>query len=249
MTLDDHALPRDYAVFQQFHRQEDSAALAETLRGLRVAARTGSEPPPDAWQQLYVGSDLRPRFWVEIPSRDFERARFLLREKAEEEITETDLEAHPFADYTTDELKEVLRDERGWDVYATVIARKILLKREKNVDLAALRAEERRRITRRFEPKSGKRVVQLLVIAAGIFCGLKLQLLGWALAAGVLVHFGWSKHRKPSGERVFEYAPRTRTLCRAGVLGLVLTLVYALYREIIVHEGSIELMEWLWVWR
>ena len=152
--LDDHRVPTDFAVYQRFNRAEDLRAVVAVLQKSNIIVRTSGEEAGEWREATIIGSPLQPKFWIEIPSIQFEKANYMLQEAAEESLSEEDLDAHPFADYSRKELEDVLLEETAWDAEAVVIARRLLLRQGYDVDLGEIRRQTQERVARAYEPRS-----------------------------------------------------------------------------------------------
>ena len=247
--LDDHTISREYAVFERYHREVDMLDTAAVLEELGIPVRQGTQPAGEAWEKFYMGTRLRAEYWLEIPTKDFERARFLLRERAEEMITPEDLREHPFADYTTEELKEVLVDEVKWDIYATVVARKLLLTRDVNVDLSALRQQSRRQVAEEYAPGKGNLIYIVLLAALGIASAILLAFFGLLFALGMLYHYGFGTQIRPDGAKVPLFTGSNRPLARGAFYGVLAAAAVSLLYAIAGGLLPVEVRAWLWWWR
>ena len=167
--LDDHRVPTDFAVYQRFNRAEDLRAVVAVLQKSNIIVRTSGEEAGEWREATIIGSPLQPKFWIEIPSIQFEKANYMLQEAAEESLSEEDLDAHPFADYSRKELEDVLLEETAWDAEAVVIARRLLLRQGYDVDLGEIRRQSQERVARAYEPRSGTRWVMIVFALYGGF--------------------------------------------------------------------------------
>jgi len=98
--LDDHQVPTEYAIYQRFNRLEDMQAVTEALRNNNILVRTSGEDAGEWREATIIGSPLQPKYWIEIPAVQFEKANYVLQEVANENLLDEDLDAHPFAEYS-----------------------------------------------------------------------------------------------------------------------------------------------------
>ena len=226
--------------------------VVDTLRANGIPVRVSDEKDGTGeWtEQTIVGAPLRPQFWIEIPAGMFEKANFMLQEAAEADLDEEDIDAHPFNDYSVRELQQVLVEESDWSPEAVVIARRLLLRRGKNVDLKQLRDEARARLAEEYRPLRGN---QLLLIGLGlvsVVVGLMVWILGIMITLGLLLYYAFGTRRDPKGSRHNTYDEITRRQSRVilGILALatVAGLVNYFYLGWFVFP---DIDGWLWWWR
>ncbi len=201
-------------------------------------------------ENTIVGAPLRPKFWIEIPEYQFEKANFMLQEVAEANLEEEDLDAHPFNQYSVPELQQVLVEESDWSPEAVVVARRLLLRRGGDVDLKRLRDAARARLLEAYKPRS---INQLVVGCVGLIAfaaSLVLWVLGSMLAFGWLMYFAFGSRRDPKGNSHLTYDSITRRNAKLGLGVMVVGLLFGLINFIVLKWYPVaDIDSWLWWWR
>ena len=220
------------------------------LRDHHIAVRTSEGGKPEWREAVIIGSPLEPQYWIEIPADRFEQANFLLQEVAEAELSEEDLLAHPFADYSREELQQVLLEETEWSPDAVVVARRLLLRSGEEVDLAGLRQAARERLAGEFRPQKGSVLSILLTTVIGALAGGILWFVGIMVALGILLYYRLGSRLDPKGTRHWAYVRETR---RWAFLGLTLVggaIGLGLLNFFVLHLVPLpDVDAWLWWWR
>lgn len=247
--LDDHQIPTDYAVYQRFNRVEDMRAVIAVLQENNILVRSSGEDAGEWREATIIGSPLQPKFWIEIPALQFEKANYTLQEVANENLTDEDLDAHPFVSYSREELEEVLLEETEWDAEAVVVARRLLLRQGHDVDLGGLRKKSRERLAKAFTPRSGTRWVIALFTLYGGFAAMAVWMVSILVSLGVLLYYLAGSRRDPKGVKHWAYDAPTRQLGRVAVgvvvVGLAFGLVNVFYLRW-VEFPPIDVWYWLW---
>ncbi|WP_020568193.1 hypothetical protein [Neolewinella persica] len=247
--LDDNALPGEYAVYQRFNREEDMLSVLEVLKENNILVRHASEDQGEWRESTIIGSPLQPKFWIEIPANQFEKANFMLQEAADEALSEEDLQSHPFADYSKKDLEEVLLEETDWSPEAVVVARRLLLSRGHDVDLAKIRQAAREKIAKDYTPKSGNRLVIIFFSLFGSFSGLSIWFTSVLIALGVLLYYVVGSRRDPKGNKHPAYDTPTRQFGRIGLGLMVVCTILGLLNFFYLHWVRFpEIDPWYWIW-
>lgn len=215
--LDDFAFGADFAVYQHFDRLGDLEATAAFLRDNGVLVRTGNDEAGGWRETVIMGSPLRPKYWLEIPSADFKKADYLLQEAADETLTPEFLAEHPFADYTPAELTEVITHAADWNPEAVVVAKHLLLRAQPDVDLTELQQRTRAHEAARFEPKQSSPFTIGLFAVLGFVAGLMVWWIFFMLFAGMLAYYVLGSSRDSRGDVHMDFDATTR---RYGLIGL-----------------------------
>lgn len=247
--LDDHQIPTDFAVYQRFNRAEDMVAVIAILKEHNIAVRTSDEAAGGWRDAVITGAPLQPKFWIEIPASQFEKANFMLQEAAEENISDADLDAHPFADYSRQELEEVLLEETEWSPDAVVVARKLLLRQGHDVDLERLRARSRERIAQSFQPRSGTRWVLALFTLYGGFAAMAVWIVSIMVSLGVLLYYVVGSQRDPKGNTHRAYDEPTRAIGRVALGVVACCLIFGLVNVFYLNWVEFPPIDvWYWLW-
>lgn len=247
--IDAFAVPRDFAVYQNFNRREDMAETVDVLRDNRIAVRVSGEDAGEWTESVIMGSPLKPEFWIEIPSSDFEKANFVLLDYAEANLTEEEIDAHPFAEYSPEELRQVLLEDTGWSPLAIAVARKLLLRTGEEVDLTELRREARERVRVAFTPKKGSFIAILATVLLGVFSGVVLWFIGFMLALGILLYFAFGTLRDPEGQTHPAFTKATHNIGKTGLMIILVAALLGLLNFLYFHIADFsKFQEWLWFW-
>lgn len=247
--LDDHQVPTEYAVYQRFNRTEDMQAVVGVLLRNQILVRTSGEEAGEWRDSNIIGSPLQPKFWIEIPAVQFEKANYVLQEAANENLSDEDLNAHPFADYSRTELEEVLFEETEWDAEAVVVARRLLLRQGYDVDLSEIRQKSRDRLAKQYTPRSGTRWVLALFTLYGGFAALAVWMVSILISMGVLLYYVAGSRRDPKGVRHQEYDAPTKRIGRIAVGVVLVCLGFGIVNLFYLHWVEFPPIDvWYWLW-
>ncbi len=249
LLLDESAVPRDFALYQRFNRSEDLEEVTQILRAHQILVRPSTEDRGEWRESTIFGSPLQPKFWIEIPATQFEKANFVLQEFAEEHLSEADLAAHPFASYNRRELEEVLLEETECSPEAVVVARKLLLRQGHDVDLSQLRQAAREKLTREYAPKPGNVWSLGFFAVYGCFAALSLWIVSIMVAMGVLLYYLTGSRRDPKGTKHWAYDETTRRRGGIAVSAVVACLTLGLLNFFwLGWVGFPAIDVWYWLW-
>lgn len=250
--MDKPSASKKYTVYQHFNRREDMLDVVEVLRNNEIFARMSDDGEGlGEWtERTIVGAPLRPKFWIEIPEDQFEKANFMLQEVAEANLKEEDLDTHPFNDYSVEELQEVLVEESDWSPDAVVIARRLLLRRGGDVDLKRLRNAARERLEATYAPRSLNPLIIAAVSLLALGASMVLWVLGAMLAFGWLMYFAFGNRRDPNGNRHLAYDNRARRTAKLGLLLQAFGLFFGVLNFVALRWYPVaDIDSWLWWWR
>ena len=242
----------EFSLYQRFNRRVDLEETAAILRANNIPVRLSDEGEGlgDWTEKTIVGTPLRPKFWIEIPADQFEKANFMLQEAAEADLDDEEIAAHPFNDYSIEELQEVLVEESAWSPEAVVVARRLLLRRGGDVDLKRLRDAARARLAVEYTPQSAARWWLVSITATGVGAALVVSFIGIMIAVGLLAYYAFGTRRDPKGTRHAAYGQPSRRFGRAALGLIVAAAVIGLANRFFLHWVVVpNIDEWLWWWR
>jgi hypothetical protein len=245
----DYLGPAEYAVYQQFNRKEDLEELLALFQQHNIPFTTHDREQSPGVGAVIVGDPLQPRFWIEIPNNLFQKANFLLEEYAEESLTEEDLSTHPFAEYRQEELEEVIINASSWSPEAVAVARALLQRDGRSVDLAALRQAYRERLAKQYQAQSLP--VGYVILASVVAClgGFTLSFILFLGALGMLLYYRFGRRIDPNGTShpIFDVATRQRSGygIALALVGLPLGLLNYFYLD---WYDVPAIDPWLWLW-
>ncbi|MTB50322.1 hypothetical protein [Lewinella sp. W8] len=245
----DYLGPTEFAVYQQFNRKADLEELLSLFREHQIPFTTHDREQSPGVGAVIVGDPLQPRFWVEIPSNLFQKANFLLEEHAEASLTEEDLSHHPFAEYRQEELEEVIINASSWSPEAVAVARVLLQREGKSVDLAALRQAYRERLAEKYRARSlpvGYVILASIIAAVG---GFTLSFMLFLGALGMLLYYRFGRRIDPNGTPHAIFDVPTRRRSGYGILLALVGLPLGLLNYFTLHWYDIPTIDpWLWLW-
>lgn len=226
--------------------------VVDILRDNNISARMSDEGEGlGEWtERTIVGAPLRPKYWIEIPAHQFEKANFMLQEFAEANLDEEVLDEHPFNEYSVADLQEVLVEESDWSPEAVVVARRLLLRRGGDVDLKRLRDAARARLSAAYAPKPLNQFIVGGVALLGLAASLVLWVLGAMVSFGWLMYFAFGNRRDPKGNRHVAFNAQARRSAKIGLGVLATGLVIGLLNFIFLKWYPVaDIDSWLWWWR
>ncbi len=248
--LDESALPGQFAVFERFLREVDMHATASSLTEGGIAVRKSTEGIRQWRENVIVGHPLQPQFWIEIPERQFSHARYLLRELAEEAWAGDAIDEHPFADYTDDDLRDIVTNEEYYGVEASVVALNLLLRRGVQPDVSPLRRAGREQENLARHATRGSGLALLLATAVGTIAAFYLEPITACVMVGILLYVVVGKRRAADGKQSWLYTPGSRRLARVGASIVGAGFFFGLLNYLWFDWVAVQpLGQWYWIWR
>lgn len=249
LLLDESALPGEFAVYQHFNRESDMLEVVRILRNNHIQVRHTSEASGGWREATIIGSPLQPKYWIEIPANQFEKAGFVLQEAADAALSEEDLLAHPFATYSQEDLEQVLLEESDWSPEAVVVARRLLINQGHDVDLSEIRRAARAKMAAEYAPKSGNKLVIAAFSLFGAFAGLAVWFTSLMIALGVLLYYVIGNRRDPKGNKHAAYDQSTRSFGWLGLGAMGVCGVIGLVNFFYLHWVRFPPIDpWYWIW-
>lgn len=238
-----------FAVYQRFNRAVDMNLTVDVLRDQAIPVRVSGEDAGEWREARIIGSPLQPKFWIEIPAHQFEKANYILQDYAEATLSDEDLDQHPFADYSERELKQVLLEETDWSPDAVVVARKLLLRAGTDIDLQQLRRENRERLAAAYQPVVGSRWLILLAALAACFAAAGLWLLIFLATTGVLLYYTLGTQRDHRGVQHYLFDRDTRSYGSLALSCVAIALVAGVLNAFYYHWFQLPAIDvWYWLW-
>lgn len=224
--------------------------MAETLQDHHILVKRSTEAIGQWRENVIMGHTLQPKFWIELPQDQFEKARYVLREIAEENWAGDAINTHPFADYSSAELKEILVKEDYYGVEASVIARNLLLRKGEDVDLKPIRDAYRERMSGELIPAKGSLTAIIVATGVGIVSGIYLSAIGFLACLGTVIYYASGTTRAITGERYYTYTSLTRLQGKLGTAMVIVAAIFGALNYFYLHWIHLEpIREWLWIWR
>ena len=195
----------EFAVYQRFNDQEAMEALARLFAENDIPFKQKEQRDNGPIGQAIVGTPLQPSFWIEIPATSFAKANALLYAEAEQHLSEEDLAAHPFSQYSLDELREVLLERDKWDPEAVIIARRMLEKSDPNFDFGAIELAIESRLQQEYAPKQVNGFWLILLTLIGVVTAVILWFFGIMVTLGFLLYYRLGSNRDHNGKKHYAY--------------------------------------------
>ncbi|TAE48947.1 MAG: hypothetical protein EAZ89_14700 [Bacteroidetes bacterium] len=211
-----------HITFERFPTESDAAELIGWLEANEIPFITEAESS-GLDDTFTPGGELSRSFVVKLLPEDFEKARELLAEDAEEEVaTEPDPTDHYLHEFTDEELLEVLHKPDEWTPYDYALAHKLLKERGTEVSEAELETFRQARMAQLVQPEKDNPGWIVMGYVIALLVPLIGPLLGWYMIT--------LRKTLPDGKRVFAYSAATRKQGeRIFVLGLVVSVLAAIW--------------------
>lgn len=170
----------------------------------------------------FANNGAKDSFLIMLHVEDFDKASTLLEENTTLNIDEID-SRHPLFDFTTEELKDVVKNYDEWHPADVKLAKHLLEKQNVFVENAEITEQQNQKKTAALAPEKSS----ILTLAMGyVFC-----LMGGLAGIGIAIFLMTGKRTLPDGTKKYIYSKSDRAhglyMLMAGVIGfLIFTLNY-----------------------
>ncbi len=169
----------------------------------------------------FSNSQLTKEYVVKLRPKDFDEVQLISKRLAEEQISDLP-EDHYLADFTNEELIDIVKKPDEWNAMDYILAKKILKEKGIEIDTELLKKE-------RIDLLSKPQQSQKTWIIISYVCVFLMPLI--SLFVGYF--FFYQKKTLPNGEKVFSYLPEDRKhgiiLFVLGIIGVSTAFLYRLY--------------------
>lgn len=165
----------------------------------------------------FANNGAKDSFLIMLNPNDFDKASVVLEENTKLEIDEIDSQ-HPLFDFSTDELKDVVKNYDEWHPADVKLAKHLLEKENIVVENSEIKEQQnQKKIVAHAQEKSS-----LLTLAMGyIFC-----LMGGVAGIGIAIFLMTGKRTMPDGTKKYIYSKSDRAhglyMLVAGAIGLII---------------------------
>lgn len=165
----------------------------------------------------FANNGAKDSFLIMLNPNDFDKASVVLEENTKLEIDEIDTQ-HPLFDFSTDELKDVVKNYDEWHPADVKLAKHLLEKQNILVENSEIKEQQNQKnIVAHAQEKSS-----LLTLAMGyIFC-----LMGGIAGIGIAIFLMTGKRTMPDGTKKYIYSKSDRVhglyMLVAGAIGLLI---------------------------
>lgn len=165
----------------------------------------------------FANNGAKDSFLLMLHPNDFDKASEVLEENTKLEIDEIDPQ-HPLFDFSTDELKDVVKNYDEWHPADVKLAKHLLEKENIVVENSEIKEQQnQKKIVAHAKEKSS-----LLTLAMGyIFC-----LMGGIAGIGIAIFLMTGKRTMPDGTKKYIYSKSDRVhglyMLVAGAIGLII---------------------------
>ena len=170
----------------------------------------------------FANNGAKDSFLIMLHSEDFDKASILLEENTTLNVDEIDSQ-HPLFDFTTEELKDVVKNYDEWHPADVKLAKHLLEKENIFVDSSEIKEQQNQKRIAELAPEKSS----VLTLAMGYV----LCLMGGLAGIGIAIFLMTGKRTLPDGSKKYIYSKSDRAhsfyMLAAGLIGfLIFTLNY-----------------------
>lgn len=209
----------EFIVFRKYPTREDATTTLRLLTEHNIPYECDDNI--DRYFRIELGSlESLKGMYLKLLPKDFERAKAILKDEANEWIGELSKDYYLFA-FSDTELVEIVRKPDEWNEVDYELAKKILAERGIPVEESAEKKMYNQRLEELSKPVTASKTT---IITAAIFIlGFYGLVVAWQLVS--------SKKVLPSGEMVFVYDEGSRYIGK--ILLIAAPFIYFIYLVII----------------
>lgn len=220
-----------YTLLLTGNTPEDLEAISEGLSARAIPYKVEKEPvafdPTFAFRTQVGGIQV----WVDEmrldeARREMEALGMLVPEK-------DDAASDFFADFSNEELQEVLVKPEEWGVDQVVLARQTLLERGEEIDVPKIKAERKAHLNEARKPRKAHPIIFVIAVLAMVPGGF----LGLILAFWVAL----ATSKDPEGKRYFYYTQNSRRIA-AVIAGIGIVWCIIFYYSIATGTGPMPML-------
>ena len=170
----------------------------------------------------FANNEAKNSFLIMLNPSDFDKASLLLEENVKIEINDINSQ-HPLFDFTTEELKDVVKNYDEWHPADVKLARQLLEKENIVVEDSDIKEQQNKKMIVAQAPEKSS----LLTLAMGYtFC-----LMGGLAGIGIAIFLMMGKRTMPDGTKKYIYAKSDRAhglymLVAGTIIFLIFTFKY-----------------------
>ncbi len=170
----------------------------------------------------FANNEAKNSFLIMLNPSDFDKASLLLEENVKLEINDINSQ-HPLFDFTTEELKDVVKNYDEWHPADVKLARQLLEKENIVVEDSDIKEQQNKKMIVAQAPEKSS----LLTLAMGYtFC-----LMGGLAGIGIAIFLMMGKRTMPDGTKKYIYAKSDRAhglymLVAGTIIFLIFTFKY-----------------------
>ncbi len=209
-----------FSIYKSFHTPEEMAFFTELLDRHDIPYKTGEQKL--LIDPVIVGTNLAPKYWVEVPNEAFPNVNALLESESEKAVSTADLEKHYLNDLSSAELLDVLMKPDEWSFEAVAAAKGILQLRGVSVEPETIQQARKNRIEAIRTPREIQPFWLFFYGGVGALSGYHLIILISLICMAMGGYYHRTKSTDPNGDRYFEFGEKTR---RGGLWVIGVSLV------------------------
>jgi hypothetical protein len=123
----------EFLTFSKFYTKEEAEAFAALLDSNNILF--DAERLTAQLDNIYLGEDSEPRYLVKVQKEDFGKVESLMKSEMEKQVDDVPANYYLFQ-FSNEELTDVMRKPDEWNYFDQLLARKLLLQR--NVEVNAI---------------------------------------------------------------------------------------------------------------
>lgn len=169
----------------------------------------------------FANDPAKQSFLIMINPKDFERTSAILEQHTLLNLDEIDPQ-HPLFSFSTEELKDVVKNYDEWHPIDVKLAKYLLEKQHITVDATEIKAQQHLKELKTYEPEKSSTITLLL---GYVFC-----MLGGMAGIGIALFMMNAKKTLPNGSKKFVYSNSDRKhglfMLLLGGIVFILTLLF-----------------------
>lgn len=208
-------MENNFVLFQKFTSKSEAVAFGKLLNENKIDCSV--ENISVNFDPILSNNEFGKEFCVKINSVDFEKADFLLQDKAKAEISEIPVDYYLLS-FTDKELFDVVAQSDEWNKYDVELAHKLLKDRGKEITAQDLNEIKQQRIAELSKPEEGQNIYIIIGYITAVLGGLLGAFIGWHLLS--------FKKTLPNGNRIYAYSQNDRIQGNRIVIVAIIFIIF-----------------------
>lgn len=208
---------QEFIVFKSFTHKEDAAPTLQTLSAYNIHYEC--DEFTDRYFKIEMGDSGIKGFFIKLQAKDFEKARKVLRQEAQNLISEIPEDYYLYS-FSAKELVEIIQKPDEWNELDYELAKYLLA--EQGIEISPEQEKEiiQKRDNERTQAKAAS--WKMIIIAFLLLPLLYGVVLGWELYT--------SQKVTSNGQKTYVYDEQSRLIGKILVISPILVIFFILYK-------------------